>query len=276
MRHMSGDWVVLTDDRKKGLVEALRVRHRAYVEGSSSLGVFVRDAFETIERKQEEVTQLLVKIENAEPADEAVSEVVVERLPDGGLRLTVGEEERALIAKAMDRYHQNYLRHPQIIREMVLIYAFAMFDGLVADVMRLLLVHVPSALRSARKISYEEALNFPTREHLVVALADREVQEATRLNAVDQMRYFESKYHVDCLALAGVPAAALQLAAYQRNLFVHNSGIVDVEYARLAGTEKAVGSRIVLHDDMVKDHLSMLRSIARELVVGLIGKFSPE
>src|SRR5262245_37556875 len=187
---MDDDWTVITEDRKRDLVKTLYRLHETYYDMTRALDAFLTDAGETITAKKEQLQSIIQKIDTPEPKDVATATPVVQTAEHASVVLSLSEDERAVLRRAITDSAELYDLHPQMTRDMALIYGFALFDGLVADVIQAILVHVPAQLKSGRSITYEEALRFPAREALVAELARREVLQVTHMNAKDQIEYF--------------------------------------------------------------------------------------
>ncbi|MFG1834124.1 hypothetical protein [Micromonospora chersina] len=277
---MADDWKALTPPRRRSLVDALKAKQDSFNQANWALDLFLNFAFDAIKKQQELTGEILVRLEG--PINAQISsgqplklDASMAELPAKTKQMELTTDELAALVKVMRRSHGTFDLQPQILREMVLIYSCALFDGLIADTLQTVFVHVPAQLQSGRKLTYEEALAFDSRQDLVAELAHRETIEVTRQNIEKQMAYFSTTHHLDVLESAGVTLDDIVKVTEQRNLFVHNNGIASTSYVQKHDNTRTPGKRIVLEDEEMRESIRHLARVGNEVINGLVRKFAP-
>ncbi|MEV5765236.1 hypothetical protein AB0L34_11790 [Micromonospora sp. NPDC052213] len=276
---MAEDWKALTPARRRSLVDALKAKQDSFNQANSALSLFLNFAFDAIKEQQKTTGEILLKLEKPISAGTLGNQTLKLDASTTGnsaktKKLELTAEELAALVKVMRKSHGIFDLQPQILREMALIYSCALFDGLIADTLQTMFVHVPAQLQSGRRLTYEEALAFDGRQDLIAELAQREMLEVTRQSIEKQIVYFSTAHHVDVLGLAGVRLGDIAKVTEQRNLFVHNNGIASTSYVQKHDNMRIPGERILLEDEELKESIRHLDRVGNSLVNGLVSKFA--
>ncbi|MEV0733639.1 hypothetical protein [Polymorphospora sp. NPDC050346] len=277
---MTDDWKALTPARRRSLVDALKAKQGSFNRANSALDLFLRFAFDAIKEQQNIAGEVLAKLEkpmNAKiPANQTIKLDDSARASVKTASLELTTEQLEALMKVLRKAHGTFDLQPQILREMALIYSCALFDGLIADALQTIFTHVPAQLQSAKRLTYEEALAFDTRQDLIAVLAQRETLEITRQSIEKQIAYFSTTHRVDALGPAGVNLDDIAKITEQRNLFVHNNGIASTSYFQNYDKMRVPGERILLEDEELKESTRHLARVGNSLVNGLVSKFAPK
>jgi len=149
----------------------------------------------------------------------------------------------------------------------------ALFEYLFFDMLRLLLVDKPLHLPSNRKIEYSEIFDAQTKEEIIGAMVDRELNELKFKNVQEWFLYLE-KLVSDCKTSA-CDQEHIAEAKATRDLLVHNAGVVNDIYLKKAGNHARykIGENVHVGGDYSRDIWQLLLSALLGSVDCLISKF---
>jgi hypothetical protein len=128
---------------REALAEELSGLFERYHYSARALEVFVKDSLEGIDRSRASVLELLEKVRGSRAGEE----LIVESGPDTR-QIKVRAREFEVMDSAVSDFSRYYKAHPQMLLEMSLIYAGALFDALISDALLAVLRHIPERLRS--------------------------------------------------------------------------------------------------------------------------------
>jgi hypothetical protein len=192
-------------------------------------------------------------------------------------RIDLTERQLFLVTAAIAFYSSFFGSHPQMLLEMSLIYAGALFDAVVSDALMAVLRHIPERMRSSRTLTAAEALRFNSRDELIEDLARRELLDVMYKSVDKQFEYFRVSFGVDvfsdeCLAFSIVDLSAVR---ERRNLIAHNGGLATSGYAERIDPEVAVGERVVSDVQRAKADRKVLSTVALALLSRLRDELAP-
>lgn len=187
------------------------------------------------------------------------------------------EDLKPIIERALDDNLLIIEPHIRMLLEMSIIYAGALFDGLVSDTLITVFRHVPEALRSGRTLTTAEVLGFPSREHLIEELAHRETLELAYQSAEKQFNHFRKAFGIDVFNPTSLDVTMDDLIAVRerRNLIVHNNGLANASYISKYCTGGSIGDPVVVNAESAKSDRKILKKVGIALIYSLAIKFAP-
>ena len=111
----------------------------------------------------------------------------------------------------------------------------ALFEHILFDVLRVVLLNQPIRLPSDRKIEYSVIVSAPSKAEILQAMVDRELNELKYKNVSDWFSYMGKL--VSSLAVPADDVGRIAEAKAARDLIVHNGGIVNDTYIRKSGAQ---------------------------------------
>jgi len=164
--------------------------------------------------------------------------------------------------------------YPDLLLRLCFIYAVALFDGFVSDVLQILLTSKPEAMRSSKKqLSYESILRILEKGDLISFMAEREINEFGYKAIQDQAQYCQDRFGIN-LEESGVAITRLSEIRAVRNLLVHSAGIVNSIYLDIVPSSvDKIGEGITLAIEEVQSASNDLFTAAKFLHRALIEKF---
>jgi uncharacterized protein (UPF0216 family) len=244
----------------------LEVRYR---DSTIALEVFVRDSLEGIEHNRAVMLGLMEKARTILRGEEPV----IEPRP-GNVTIGLKSEELEFLADLASDQSRYYEMHPQMLLEMSLTYAGALFDAVISDALLAALRHIPERLRSGRTLTVEDALRFQDRDELIENLAYREMRDLMYQSVEKQFAYFRTSFGVDVFEDTSL-VVSVAAVRERRNLVAHNNGLASDEYvARFDSTAK-VGDRVVTDAESAESDRVLLAEVAVALVSRLRDKLAP-
>ena len=246
---------------REALAEELSNLVKRYRHSTMALEMFVKSSLSSIDRLQSELPGALERSRRALQGEvQPGPDVVTVRADD--LKMIVGMVSDSL----------SYIDlHPQMLLEMGLIYAGALFDAFISDALLVILRHIPERLRSGRTLTAEEALRFRDRDELIEDLAHREVRDLMYKSVEKQFDYFRTAFGVDIFTDESLSVSLADLAAVRerRNLVAHNNGLASTEYVDKFNANVLVGDRVVTDAERTEFDRTTLSKVAIAVVSGL-------
>lgn len=124
----------------------------------------------------------------------------------------------------------------QVMMEMGLIYAYSLWDGLMAELIFAVLCDTPSLLKTKDvTLSLQEVLEYDTQNDLIIEHARRRVRTLMAKSVEDQLEFLRAKLRIDVFSTGDGGLVRLQDIVQRRNLIVHQGGTVDARYAKSTG-----------------------------------------
>ena len=249
--------------KREVLAEELSSLVERYRNTTMALEMFAKSSLINIDQTHSKVSGALERIRRisqGEPAVESGSDAVTVRVDD--LKVIVG-----IVSELLPYYEL----HPQMLLEMSLTYAGALFDAFISDVLLVTLRHIPERLRSGRTLTAEEVLRFRDRDELIEDLARREVRDLMYKSVEKQFDYFRASFGVDIFADGSLSVSIVDLAAIRerRNLVTHNNGLASAEYVAKFNANVSVGDRVVTDAESTEFDRTALSEVAIALASGL-------
>ena len=259
--------------KRKALADELSVLIERYRHSTSALEIYVKDSFRGIDRSQTTTRQILEKIRGglagegtatAEPGPHTV-------------RIELSANELKLLHKVVSDTSRYYESHPQMLLEMSLVYASALFDAFISDLLLAIFRHIPDSLRSKRTLTAEEALRFRNRDELIEHLAHREILDLMYKTVKEQFEYLHTSFSVDVFADELLQVSITDLAAIRerRNLVAHNNGLASAAYIAKFDRNASVGDRVVTDAASAESDRTVLRKVAIALASRLRHHLAP-
>ena len=165
-----------------------------YRHSTAALETFAESSLRNIDQNQSQMSYILERLHRG-MHEESVASLAPDIVPT-----TFPVDILGTVAKAVSDYSRYFELHPQMLLEMGLTYAGALFDAFISDVLFAILRHIPEKLRSGRTLTAEEALRFRDRDELIEDLARREMPDLTYESAERQLDYFRKSFGVDLFA----------------------------------------------------------------------------
>ena len=143
------------------------------------------------------------------------------------------------------------------------------------DVIELTLRYRPEILKSNKQLSVDTVIELVQDGTLIAFLAEREGGELGYRSFRDQAEYYRDKFKLEIAAMADMD----DLVEYhaRRNLYVHNSGVVNSRYwEAVRGSQASAGDRLKITSEYWGEVHRALSSVATHVRDHLTRKFGPK
>jgi hypothetical protein len=257
---------------REALAEELSDLVERYRHSTAALEVFVGNSLKSIDQNRATMLEALKKIRGALRGEEPVTEPGVETVS-----VAMSTDEWEALANVVTKHSRYFELHPQMLLEMSLAYAGALFEAFISDVLITILRNIPERLRSGRTLTVEEVLRFRDRDELIEDLVHREVLDLMYKSAEKQFDYFRTSFGVDVFEDKSLMVSIAGLAAVRerRNLVAHNNGLASAEYIAKFDTNAAVGDRVVSDAESAGSDRKVLSKVAIALASRLRDELTP-
>jgi len=201
-------------------------------------------------------------------------EPVFVRKREDGTDAYIEPGDAAVIAPFVRLIHEAIGRLPDVVREMQLIYAFALYEGAKTDLLTALLKAWPELVRLDRTITYREAAQIASVAELRDVVIARETQWYTDGACADQFSRLEERLRIAPDESNGELREGMVALHALRNVLVHNSGIVDARYASAMGDAALpIGLRVDVSKDVIDDAMKRLRDYVVWLALAISQRY---
>jgi hypothetical protein len=165
--------------------------------------------------------------------------------------------------RAMDEHFLSLVHQHQV----------ALFEHLFFDMLRLLLSDQPLHLPSKRQIEYSVIVAAQTKDEIISALIERELNEIKYKNVGDWFEYLE-RLVSEC-RVSDTDIGRIAEAKATRDLLVHNAGITNQIYLQKAGqfVRFKVGDKVSVAGHYTLDTWQLFSSVLITAIDSLIQKF---
>jgi hypothetical protein len=153
-------------------------------------------------------------------------------------------------------------RLPGFMFEMAIIYAYALFESYLTDVLRNRLKQHPRLLGGQREIRYEQVFLAESKEKLIDSLIEREIRELLYLSLPDLLQRMRSQMGFRSLATSYDEETTYW--SLVRNCLLHNRGRVDGRLASLRTTCNN-GEQFSIGEADVSKAVNTLRKFAYQI-----------
>lgn len=149
----------------------------------------------------------------------------------------------------------------------------ALFEHLFFDILRLLLTDQPLHLPSKRQIEYSVIVAAQTKDEIITAIIERELNEVKYKNLSDWFDYLE-RLASGC-RISDKELGQIAEAKATRDLLVHNAGIVNQIYLDKSGkyARSKIGEMISVAGYYTRDTWQLFSSALITVIDCLIKKF---
>jgi len=210
--------------------------------------------------------EILAKLQNPSPME------TEEHEPDA-VTISLTEEELDLLKHVMEDHSHLLVRAEDMVNVMALIYAVALFDGLLVDLYRSCLTFVPQSIATQHQtVTLEQVMKARDLEILQRQLITEEVERFSFNGVLEQFKMFGGRLGVDVDDLELL--SSLNQIRARRNNFVHNGGIVNESYLKIAeDSPLAIGEALRLGKVDLDNDIEALNVAANSLVKSIRLKF---
>lgn len=132
-----------------------------------------------------------------------------------------GNHLRAVGAQALDSF-------TYVSMTSALVYLAALFDSLLSDTLKFLLLAFPSAIGPQQKVEISTILDAKTREDIINQFASKRVRQSSSMSFLDRIAEFETLFGVTP-KLDQEAQDSLEHYASIRNTIVHDQSILGVQ-----------------------------------------------
>ncbi|MBF4636463.1 hypothetical protein [Clavibacter michiganensis] len=247
----------------------------AYSESAYGLNLFVRESLRAVVAASEQAAEIQRKIQITPPEDGNVEFPVFD--PKVGAQidtLSFTREEYNNLLVTMEMAHSARSTHPEVLLQMSLTHACALWDALFADVVRATILSMPQHLKSKETMTWDEIIEHQLQGSLIDVLAERRVRKIAYSGVREQLTYIKERLGVDLLSNTNVNIEALELIRLKRNAVTHNGARVTAEYA--VRVDLPVGQPIDFTEGSAAADRDQLHGSGMALVEGLLAKYCPE
>lgn len=152
----------------------------------------------------------------------------------------------------------------------------AHLDGFLSDSVRAICLAQPSILKSKRKATWEELLEFKTIEELRRHLVSEYVEEFGRSGVLVRLERLQNEVGLK-LNLPEEDSTTLQLYEKRRHLIIHNAGIATSSYLSESKDPSAeVGKLLAISEDDVQELAGTVKNIGGTVFTSIVYKFFKE
>lgn len=254
-------------DWKVRLADDLLALQGSYQSACDALEVFVAESFTSIAENKSKHEEILRKLRSTP------DQVDAQDRPPDIVRVSLTKGQVDLLDELLSGHIKVYDVHPQMLLDMALSHAFALFDAFLSDVLFTALCAKPQQLRSKATLTFEQALAFPSQRALIEELARRKVLAMMYGSLEDQLEYLHRAFRVDLANAKGVDLERLSELRDRRNLIVHNNGRASADYAARYGAQ--VGQRLSSSPEEAELDRELLSTVAKRIVVGVADHLCP-
>ncbi|CCE75128.1 hypothetical protein [Clavibacter nebraskensis] len=247
----------------------------AYSESAYGLNLFVRESLKGVVAAAEQSAEIWRKIEITPPDDGNVEFPVYD--PNLGIQidtLSFTKDEYNTLLLNMEIAHSARSTHPEVLLQMSLTHACALWDALFSDVIRATILSMPQHLKSKETMTWDEIIEHQLRGSLVEVLVERRVRKIAYSGVREQLTYVRDRLGVDLISSSKVDVGALEIIRLKRNAVAHNGARVTNEYA--VRVDLLVGQPIVFTEESAAAEREHLHASGMALVEGLLAKYCPE
>ena len=128
----------------------------------------------------------------------------------------------------------NLLRFHKVVSEMLLVRVIDNFLSYVSELLALVFISKPETLRSSETVKFEEILQHTTMQDLIKHLTERRVERLSYQGMRDLQKDLTERLGFDLFLSPEDLSHAVRLIE-DRNLIVHNRGIVNRTYQKRTG-----------------------------------------
>jgi len=191
------------------------------------------------------------------------------------ISVVLSDEELTVLQASVKEAVSRVRKHPTLLLNMAFIYLLAIFEAFLADVFRVVLQARPEMLRSNKQLTYQAIVSLGSKDELISHMAARELHEIGYGSTRDQWSYYRDRFGVD-LAKAGIAIEKLIEMYAERNLLVHNNGLVNNIYLESVRTPKfKKGGRVEITLDAWNDFAQTVEKAASFVKKTLLRRFFP-
>jgi hypothetical protein len=247
----------------------------AYSESAYGLNLFVRESLRAVVAASQQAAEIQRKIKITPPEEGNVEFPVFD--PQLGAQvdtLSFTKDEYNELLVKMEIAHSARSTHPEVLLQMSLTHACALWDALFADVIRATMLSMPQHLKSKETMTWDEIIEHQLQGSLVDVLVERRIRKISYSGVREQLTYVKERLGVDLLSSKKVDVEALELIRLKRNAVTHNGARVTNEYA--VRVDLPVGHRIDFTEESAAAEREQLHGSGMALVEGLLAKYCPE
>lgn len=169
------------------------------------------------------------------------------------------DEEREAGLKLFGKKHLLLPFYTSLILEMTIVYAVVLLEAYLVDVTKWLFKKNTNALKSSKKLSYEEVVeNY---DQLLEYILEKEIVEFSYNSFENQLKFWSTKFGVPEIKLA-IPYMDIIEIFSTRNILLHNNGVINSVYLDInrtsnlkLGEKRLVDQPYVIHVESVIFHL---------------------
>jgi hypothetical protein len=247
----------------------------AYHESAYGLNLFVRESLRGVVAAAEQSAEIRRKITVTPPGDGSVEFPVFD--PNLGRQidtLSFTKDEYTHLIENMEKAHSARTTHPEVLLQMSLTHACALWDALFADVIRATILSMPQHLKSKETMTWDEIIEHQLQGSLVEVLAERRVRKIAYSGVREQLTYVRDRLGVDLFSSPRVDVEALEIVRLKRNAVAHNGGRVTNEYA--FRVDLPIGQPLNFTEETAAVEREQLHGAGMALVEGVLQKYCAE
>jgi len=254
----------------QSFLDAISAFINNYHRTSFTLASFIEDTHKSIT----ELSKVHVRLTDKFKAIPAGAEVELQI--EGGKSIGLSAEQMQVVVEAMTMRVESIERYPHMLTNMGFIYLVAIFDAFLTDIFTSVLVNKPEALKSKRQLTYDRILELMSGGDLITFMAHREINELSYKSMEDQAEYYKSKFNIN-LSDSGVGVSVLTEIRAERNLLVHNNGVVNEIYLETVDSSSLhLGETLNIQYEYWKESRQHLDTVANFVYKSVVDKFAPK
>jgi hypothetical protein len=166
--------------------------------------------------------------------------------------------------------------YPDLLHEMSFIYRVALWDALLPDVLKAVLLSRPEMLRSKKTLTHEEILGHADMASLTETMANKELMKLGYQSVADQRKWIQDHLGIDLFQNQAECNEVVEINA-RRNLLTHANGIVNELYVQaVTSTPLILGKRVEISTPYWRRADELLFNVAERLLVSIGDKFCPD
>jgi hypothetical protein len=152
---------------------------------------------------------------------------------------------------------------------MCLVFIVALFEAFVVDVFTNVLISNVQMLKCARTLTFETVIGLGSQSRIIRHMAEKEMNEYAYASLTEQCRIYRKRFGVD-IEESGVSIEMLAEIVAQRNLLIHNKGVVNKRYIEsLRNPKLKLGAKVRITQEDWDQYVASFESAAGFIALSL-------
>ncbi len=179
-----------------------------------------------------------------------------------------------IIVGVMTKKNQMTFKYENLIHIMTFIYSTAIFDALLIDLLKEILIQNENSMKSNKTLTIQKILEHNNFESLKEHILNKELLEFGFKSFKDQQKYFVDKFNFDFANSIEIFDGASEIIE-TRNVHVHNRGVINSIYLEnIKKTDFKFGDYRQIDEDYLEKSRDNLHYTINVLIEQSLEKFA--